>query len=104
GTVARVIHGRQPNKHTQNLALKLDKLPKSLRRMLAKALRRAPPAPPVSRPGRRRLLSVEGWVASVWHAECKAFAQNVWVSPSAALARGADRAKKPAFGARSARS
>jgi hypothetical protein len=53
-TVARVAHGRRPSEHTRAIALAFDTLPGLTELVLATALQSAPPAPPRTRPGRRR--------------------------------------------------
>ncbi len=63
-TVARVIHGRRPGEHRRALGIEFDRLAPESRILLRKALKRCPPAPPCSRPGRRNTKrSVERLVA-----------------------------------------
>jgi len=57
-TVTRVVHGRRPGEFSRSLAIEFDDLEALPRFMLEEALRRVPPAPPRSAPGRRSSASL----------------------------------------------
>lgn len=57
-TVARVVHGRRPGEYSRCLALELDNVDAIPQMLLARALRRCPPAPPGHRSGRRSMTAL----------------------------------------------
>jgi len=57
-TVTRVVHGRRPGEFSRSLAIEFDDLETLPRFMLQEALRKVPPAPPKSSPGRRSSQSL----------------------------------------------
>ena len=57
-TVTRVVHGRRPGEFSRSLAIEFDDLETLPRFMLKEALRKVPPAPPKSAPGRRSSQSL----------------------------------------------
>ena len=57
-TVTRVVHGRRPGEFSRSLAIEFDDLEALPRFMLQEALRKVPPAPPKSAPGRRSSQSL----------------------------------------------